>query len=966
MLLLLLIAVFGSCVAFITRSESRKRDDQRNELKMDSLKKTLNVLETDYSDAMTNYLKKFTVLSDMTALMLREYMSDDRYEGPESFDDGFVVRLSNGKLIYPEGEEGIPNLTAELVESEVSRYLMELYPDEDIDSKNIVNSRNIDGNWYLIEMTPYNEALESVFNTIGLVDTIREIESSYGWRLIIVKNPYSKSMQAETADEMIGFLIVPDELDEDAVPEDMGITKELLSEKPEFFDFNGKNYKSIFKQLSFSGTMFSLIVLIPEEKVDFYVVSGILLFAILTFINAVSIIFWIYWHQTYVRDNELLPAQVASYRPAQVRKRALSASTIGCILFLFLSIFYRSLVNLNKESVTNRIGLNTILTRLNTDADQISAAQEDAVTWSEAFTGRIADLMSENENVRTDLYLEGINDIIESNYILLFDENGSEIASSNGVVGYNMADTAELHDFLDLLKGIGPIVGAPSGDMINKGTVQLIGYPVLFPDDGRYGALIMAIDAKDTWQSADKKSIQQFLENVTPRSNLSAVVDKTTNHVVYSSDPEMTGTMFPELSWKEGEPKESDLDTYVVNNARYYGAYDSTEKYVIYYMTDAYWVHRISFLSSAFSAVSFLIINLIVSWFMLRSYTRESFKAAVRQKGISHSVDLSDMSSLEKFFEKDAEDKSYNLRNRWKELVAEQKIRLFLQIFLGAILVTVITTLSSRGTYSANNRSTVEFILFGNWKRGLNMLGFAGVMGVIFAFVVFIFFKNILLQILCAALDPKGETICRLVFSLLQYAAVLGGIYLIMGYLGMNTTFQLTSVGIISVAISLGSKDIVADIIAGIFIIFEDDFQVGDFVDINGFTGIVQEIGARSTKVLGLGDNIKIIENQSVKNVLNMSKMNSWFTLEIKIRPDVPLLELEKLLEQELPEIGKRIPKIVSGPFYKGVWDFDFYQKVLHITYECPELNYRTVRRELNHEIIVLLEKNGYDTGGEE
>ena len=312
LLLLLLIAVFGSCVAFITRSESRKRDDQRNEMKMDGLRKTLKALETDYSDAMTRYLDKFTAMTEMTTLMLREYMSDDRYEGPESFEDGFVVQLRNGKLVYPKGEEIIPNLTAELVESEISGYLMEIFSDEEIDTKHIINSRNIDGNWYFIEITSYNEALEAVFNTIRMLETIREIESSYGWRLIFVTNPSSKDLQVDQDNEPIDFLIAPDELDVEAMPEDIGITNKLLSEKPEYIDYEGSNYKSIFKKITFGDAAFEMIVLIPVEKIDLYMTSGVLLFTILTFITAISIILWLYWYQTYVRDNELFPDQVTS------------------------------------------------------------------------------------------------------------------------------------------------------------------------------------------------------------------------------------------------------------------------------------------------------------------------------------------------------------------------------------------------------------------------------------------------------------------------------------------------------------------------------------------------------------------------------------------------------------------------------------------------------------------------------
>ena len=70
--------------------------------------------------------------------------------------------------------------------------------------------------------------------------------------------------------------------------------------------------------------------------------------------------------------------------------------------------------------------------------------------------------------------------------------------------------------------------------------------------------------------------------------------------------------------------------------------------------------------------------------------------------------------------------------------------------------------------------------------------------------------------------------------------------------------------------------------------------------------------------------------------------------------------EVEKLLEAELPEIGKRIPEIICGPLYKGVWAIEMGKKVLHISCECQECHSRRVRRKLNHEVIVLLESNGF------
>jgi small conductance mechanosensitive channel len=239
----------------------------------------------------------------------------------------------------------------------------------------------------------------------------------------------------------------------------------------------------------------------------------------------------------------------------------------------------------------------------------------------------------------------------------------------------------------------------------------------------------------------------------------------------------------------------------------------------------------------------------------------------------------------------------------------------------------------------------------------------AAIFILIMAYLIFLFFKELLEGILYSVLEPKEKTVLRLIISLLQYAGIIGVIFASMDYLGINTTVMLAGFSAFSLAVSLGGKDLVADILAGIFIIFEDEFHVGDYIEVGGFSGIVQEIGVRSTKILGLGDNIKIIGNQDVKNVLNKSKMNTWYTLDFKIRTVQPLMEVEELLEKELPEIGRSIPEIISGPFYKGVWAIDYSTYTLSINCECKEIDSRIVQRSLNHELILLFEKYGWKFG---
>lgn len=127
------------------------------------------------------------------------------------------------------------------------------------------------------------------------------------------------------------------------------------------------------------------------------------------------------------------------------------------------------------------------------------------------------------------------------------------------------------------------------------------------------------------------------------------------------------------------------------------------------------------------------------------------------------------------------------------------------------------------------------------------------------------------------------------------------------------------SAGILSLVIGLGAKNLISDILAGLFIIFKGDFQVGDIVTIDGWRGTVQEIGLRTTKILSAGNDVKIFSNSSISGVINMTKDVSTCVCDVGIEYSESLERVESVLDKELPMIRGKLPSIVEGPFYKGV-----------------------------------------------
>ena len=95
-----------------------------------------------------------------------------------------------------------------------------------------------------------------------------------------------------------------------------------------------------------------------------------------------------------------------------------------------------------------------------------------------------------------------------------------------------------------------------------------------------------------------------------------------------------------------------------------------------------------------------------------------------------------------------------------------------------------------------------------------------------------------------------------------------------------------------------------------------------DMVEIGGFTGRVTDIGIRYTKLLGMGDNIKIIANRDIRSVVNMTTLNSWYATTLTIPKD-ELSKAEAMLEKELPRIGESTfrCRIDTSRPSTGSWD---------------------------------------------
>ena len=209
--------------------------------------------------------------------------------------------------------------------------------------------------------------------------------------------------------------------------------------------------------------------------------------------------------------------------------------------------------------------------------------------------------------------------------------------------------------------------------------------------------------------------------------------------------------------------------------------------------------------------------------------------------------------------------------------------------------------------------------------------------------------------------NNRNKTIYALMDGFVKYGCAIAIILFILKAFGVDTGALIASVGVLTLVVGLGAQPLIADIIAGIFIIFENEYNVGEIVSINDFRGTVIEIGIRSTKLLDAAGNIKIINNNNVGDVINLSRELSLAVCECDFPYDVPLETIEGLLNKNLNKIKKAVPAIVDGPYYKGVSEYKDSNVTIKIIAQCKEEDRFQVERDMLREYRMILVENDID-----
>lgn len=153
----------------------------------------------------------------------------------------------------------------------------------------------------------------------------------------------------------------------------------------------------------------------------------------------------------------------------------------------------------------------------------------------------------------------------------------------------------------------------------------------------------------------------------------------------------------------------------------------------------------------------------------------------------------------------------------------------------------------------------------------------------LFVFAIYLLLRRIIKLTFKHAVSKKAspaqkqrvKTVSQMLSSLLKYLMLILTILVVLADLGVNVSSLIAGLGILTAVLGLAFQDLIKDFIAGVAILVEGQFSVGDTVKIDDFKGVVVNVGLKTTEIRNKEGQVKIIANHNIDGLINCSKTES-------------------------------------------------------------------------------------------
>ena len=208
----------------------------------------------------------------------------------------------------------------------------------------------------------------------------------------------------------------------------------------------------------------------------------------------------------------------------------------------------------------------------------------------------------------------------------------------------------------------------------------------------------------------------------------------------------------------------------------------------------------------------------------------------------------------------------------------------------------------------------------------------------------------------------RAETMGSVLTSIASGVIIAIVIVMVLDQVGVNIAPIIASAGIVGVALGFGAQNLVKDFLSGIFMILEDQYGVGDSVDLGEAVGTVEAVGLRVTRLRDVDGTVWYVRNGEVLRVGNQSQNWARTVLDITVAYDSDLDQVQQLLQEEasaMYEDEQYHDIIIEAPEVWGVERFDKDGAVVRVVLKTAPLQQWPVARALRQRIKARFDDAG-------
>ena len=182
---------------------------------------------------------------------------------------------------------------------------------------------------------------------------------------------------------------------------------------------------------------------------------------------------------------------------------------------------------------------------------------------------------------------------------------------------------------------------------------------------------------------------------------------------------------------------------------------------------------------------------------------------------------------------------------------------------------------------------------------------------ILFAFLFYIAIKQLITKVFLKKArrrsNKKALTLLTILTNVVKYIILAIALLMILATWGVDTKALIASLGVAGAVAGLAMQDMLKDFIGGADILTEDQFKVGDNIEIKGFRGNVIYLGMKITKIRAYTGEVKIIANRNINEVINYSVMPAVCVVDVGLSYDNKIEKTEAVLKTAIENTAKQI-----------------------------------------------------------